>query len=57
MSVYYKEKPEYLKQAIESMLNQTIKSNDFVIVCDGQLTQELYKVLDYYKSESAKLYS
>lgn len=50
MSVYYKEKPEYLKQAIESMLNQTIKSNDFVIVCDGPLTKELYEVLEKYKS-------
>lgn len=50
MSVYYKENPEYLKQAIESMLNQTIKSNDFVIVCDGMLTDELYKVLDFYES-------
>lgn len=50
MSVYYKENPEYLKQAIESMLNQTIKSNDFVIVCDGKLTDELYEVLDFYES-------
>lgn len=50
MSVYYKENPEYLKQAIESMLNQTVKSNDFVIVCDGPLTDELYSVLEYYES-------
>ena len=50
MSVYHKEHPEYLKQAIESMLNQTVKSNDFVIVCDGPLTDELYKILDFYES-------
>ncbi|MFQ6791908.1 MAG: glycosyltransferase [Thomasclavelia sp.] len=50
MSVYYKENPEYLRQAIESMLNQTIKSNDFVIVCDGKLTDEHYEVLDFYES-------
>lgn len=53
MSVYHKEHPEYLKQAIESMLNQTIKSNDFVIVCDGPLTDELYKILDFYESNPA----
>lgn len=50
MSVYYKENPEFLKQAIESMLNQTTKSNDFVIVCDGKLTDELYEVLNFYES-------
>ena len=31
MSVYIKEKPEYLKEAITSILNQTVKTNDFVI--------------------------
>ena len=45
MSVYYKEKPEYLMQAIDSMLNQTVKTNDFVLVCDGPLTQELDAVI------------
>ncbi|MFQ6929766.1 MAG: hypothetical protein ACLRR3_01300 [Eubacterium sp.] len=35
MSVYHKEKPEYFRAAIESVLNQTVKTNDFVIVCDG----------------------
>lgn len=45
MSVYDREKPEYLKRAIESMLNQTVPSDDFVIVCDGPLTPELNSVL------------
>lgn len=53
MSVYHKENPKYLKHAIESMLNQTFKSNDFVIVCDGQLTDELYKVLDFYENNKS----
>lgn len=46
MSVYKKEKPEYLKLAIESMLNQTVPANDFVIVCDGPLTHELDLVIE-----------
>lgn len=50
MSVYCKEKPENLKKSIESMLNQTIKSDDFVLVCDGKLTYELEKVIEMYKS-------
>ncbi|HEL2570403.1 MULTISPECIES: glycosyltransferase [Streptococcus] len=41
MSVYYKEKPDFLRESMLSMANQTIKSNDFVLVCDGPLTKEL----------------
>lgn len=53
MSVYYKEKTEYLKEAIDSILNQTVKTDDFVIVCDGPLTEGLDKVIaDYVKTYS-----
>ena len=45
MSVYWKEKAEYLKESIDSMLNQTVMSNDFVIVCDGPLPKELDGVI------------
>lgn len=48
MSLYKKEKPEYLVIAIDSMLNQTIKPDEIVIVEDGPLTSELYHVLDDY---------
>ena len=48
MSVYYKENPEYLKIAIESMLNQTVKPDEFIIVEDGPLTEELNNVIDEY---------
>lgn len=41
MSVYHKEKPEYLKQAIESIQAQTYPTDDFVLVCDGPLNSEL----------------
>lgn len=37
MSFYDKEKPEYLKESIESMLSQTLKPEQFVIVKDGPL--------------------
>jgi len=48
MSLYKKEKPEYLRLAIDSMLNQTVKPDEIVIVEDGPLTDELYAVLDEY---------
>ncbi len=45
MSVYYKEKPEYLKLSIESMINQTVSPSEIVLVEDGPLTDGLYKVI------------
>ncbi len=45
MSVYHKEKPEYLKQAIESIQAQTLPADDFVLVCDGALNPELDAVI------------
>lgn len=48
MSVYYKEQPEYLRAAIESILNQSIKTNDFVLVCDGPLNEGLDDVIAEY---------
>ena len=53
MSVYIKDNPSYLKIAIESMLNQTVKSNDFIIVCDGPLTSDLNRILDQYSTNQA----
>ena len=45
MSVYYKEKPAYLKQAIESIQAQTLPTDDFVLICDGPLVTELDAVI------------
>lgn len=46
MSVYVKEKAEHLKQAMESIWNQTIPTDDFVLVCDGPLNAELDAVIE-----------
>lgn len=45
MSVYYKEKAEYLRASMESMYNQTIPTDDFVLVCDGKLNDRLEGVI------------
>ena len=45
MSVYYKEKPSFLNQAIESIQSQTLPTDDFVLVCDGPLNEELDAVI------------
>ncbi len=51
MSLYIKEKPEYLRLAIDSMLAQTVAPDEIVIVEDGPLTDALYAVLDEYKTK------
>lgn len=57
MSVYYKEKPEYLKLAIQSMLNQTIKADEFIVVKDGPITAELNAVINDYDRSNPGLFT
>ena len=45
MSVYHKENPEYLRAAMNSIWEQTVKTDDFVLVCDGPLNPELDAVI------------
>lgn len=54
MSVYYKEKPEYLKEAIDSILNQTVPPTEIVIVKDGKLTEELDGILSAYAEKDER---
>ena len=57
MSVYYKEKPDFLKIAIESMLNQSITPNEIIIVKDGNLGIELNEIIDNYVKSNASLFT
>lgn len=57
MSVYYKEKPEYLSLSIESMLNQTVKPDEFIIVKDGPLTTELDEVINNFVTAYPKTFN
>ena len=51
MSVYKKEKPEYLREALESVINQPLPPDEIVLVEDGPLTPELDAVLDEIASK------
>lgn len=53
MAVYHKDRAEWLKQAIESMLNQSVVSDDIVIVADGPLTPQLDATLQAYENTRA----
>lgn len=49
MSVYRKENPAFLKESIESMLRQTVKPDQIVLVEDGPLTSELEETVTFYE--------
>ncbi len=51
MSVYHKENPEHLRESINSMLNQTVKPDEIILVKDGPLTDELEKIIKDYQVE------
>ena len=55
ISVYKKEKAEYLKTALQSIINQTLKPNEIVIVKDGLLTQELDDCIKKYENKYSEL--
>ena len=46
MSVYQGEKADYLRLSTKSIFNQTVPTNDFVLMCDGPLTKELDEVIE-----------
>lgn len=49
MSVYYKEQPDFLRSSMESIFSQTEKTDDFILVCDGPLTNELDEVINEFE--------
>ena len=55
MSLYIKEKVEYARECFESLLNQTVKADEWVIVEDGPLTEDMYKLLDEYQQKYPNL--
>ncbi len=51
MSVYAKDVPAYVKQAIDSMLGQTVAPEQFVIVEDGPLVKETGDLIEEYEKD------
>lgn len=51
-----KEKAEYLKQALQSVINQTLKPTEIVIVKDGPLTKELDECIENFQKQHPKLF-
>ena len=57
MSVYKKDEPSFLTTAIESMLNQSVPCEQFILIEDGPLPENLEKVIDEYAAKSPELFS
>lgn len=49
MSIYKNEQAEFFEQCMDSIYKQSIQSENIIIVHDGPLTEELYRVLDKWK--------
>ncbi|MBR3132337.1 glycosyltransferase [Candidatus Saccharibacteria bacterium] len=54
MSVYRNEKSGILRQSMQSIFDQTIPTNDFVLVCDGPLTKRLDDVISEMQKKFGK---
>ena len=55
MSLYIKEKVEYVRECFESLINQTVNASEWVIVEDGPLNQDMYNLLDEYQTKYPSL--
>lgn len=51
MSVYENDKPEYLRESLDSIINQTVKPNEIVLVVDGPVPDEINNVIKEYEEK------
>ncbi|MFV0573823.1 MAG: glycosyltransferase [Vibrio sp.] len=49
MSLYIKERPEYLDACFDSLYKQSHQADEIVLVLDGPVTSELHKVIDSWE--------
>lgn len=47
-SVYKNDKPCYIQQAFNSLINQTLKPSEIIVVVDGPISSDIESVLKYY---------
>ena len=55
MSVYHKENAEYLRIAMDSIWEQSVSTDDFVLVCDGPLNNSLDAVIAEMEDNHSEL--
>ena len=57
MSLYIKEKPEYFDQCMQSMVSQTVRPDEIVLVLDGPITEELHAVVEDWRHKCPCLWT
>lgn len=56
MSIYDKVNPEHLKISMESIINQTHRTNEFILIKDGPLTPEQESVINKIVNDNKKIF-
>lgn len=56
LSLYYKERPEYLRESLDSLFHQTVPSDDIVLVEDGRVGEALERVVREYEDRYPQLH-
>jgi glycosyltransferase involved in cell wall biosynthesis len=57
MSVYYKDNPIYFRKSLESVMNQTVRPNEIVLIKDGPLTSELNYVINEFQNLYSSIFN
>jgi len=57
MSIYKNADPQFLQEAINSVLHQTLVPTEIVIIIDGKVPEDIETVLDKYKSKYNELFN
>lgn len=56
LSVYIKENPFFLKESLNSIINQSLVPNEIILVKDGPVTIELNSVINFFIIQYPKLF-
>jgi len=52
----YREEPEHLKLAVESVLNQTYKDFEFIIIADDPCNKKLIDIIEDYQKKDSRIH-
>ena len=55
MSVYHKEKPEFLRQSLDSIFSETLPPTEVVLVQDGPVPEAIAQVMDEYQTSHPEM--
>lgn len=56
LSIYKNEKEKFVIDSLKSILNQSLLPNEIILVEDGPLTEELYKVIEQFTEKYPKIF-